>query len=162
MKILAFDPGTRRMGFAEFQDGKAVGCGSVSFNTDLDMLDRMPQVYRSPASKLKKGHTNYLVPVGGGTIFSSREGVKIKEITDGSVHTIMAVEVDDQHTVIWTKPQDLPFDPKRPDRGLGGVYEGGFLAVTCDGAAHFLSLPQDAANLRALFLYADGGVAEIK
>lgn len=61
VKIVAFDPGTRRMGFAEFEDGKALGCGSVSFNTKVDMLERLPEIYHAVALKLEQSHPDLVV-----------------------------------------------------------------------------------------------------
>jgi hypothetical protein len=120
------------------------------------LIDKMPPIYRSPASKLKEpGRTNYVVAVGPGTVFSGREGMSYREIVDGTSATILTVEVADKHAVIWTKPDDLPYDPKDPGKGLGGLYEGGFNAVGCDCAPHFVPLPQPAETLRLLFDPAD-------
>lgn len=123
------------------------------------LIDQMPAVYRCPASKLReKGRASYVVAVGEGTVFPGREGVPIKEIKDGTSNTILAVEVDDEHAVIWTKPDDLPFDPKNPGKGLGGLFEGGFSAAFCDGSVRFLSKEMDPKVLRALLTRAGGEV----
>jgi len=123
------------------------------------LIDQVPALYRSPASKLKeKGRASYVVVVGKDTVFSGREGIPIKEIKDGTSQTIMAVEVDDQHAVIWTKPDDLPFDPENPAKGLGGADKRGFNALFCDGSVHFLLKDIDPKVLRALFTRAGGEV----
>jgi hypothetical protein len=119
------------------------------------LIDKMPPIYRSPMSKLKAPWTNYVVAVGPGTVFSGREGLRLSDIRDGTSATILTVEVADKHAVIWTKPDDLPYDPKDPAKGLGGLYEGGFNAVGCDCAPHFVPLPQPAETLRLLFDPAD-------
>lgn len=116
------------------------------------LIDKMPAEYRSPKSRLKEpGKTNYVVPVGPGTMFEGREGINISRVKDGTAHTIMAVEVDDAQAVIWTKPDDLPYDPKEPARGLGGLYKDFFCAVFCDGAVRVIKLPCPDDNLRAAF-----------
>ena len=123
------------------------------------LIGQMPALYRCPASRLReKGRASYVVVVGEGTVFPGREGIPIKEIKDGSSHTILAVEVDDEHAVIWTKPDDLPFDPDNPAKGLGGHFQGGFNAAFCDGHIQFLLKDMDPKVLRALFTRAGGEV----
>jgi hypothetical protein len=115
------------------------------------LIDKMPPEYRSPKSKLKDYRSNYVVPVGPGTVFEGREGMSFKNITDGTSCTIMAVEVDDAHAVIWTKPDDLPYDPKEPSKGLGGLYKNCFIALFCDGYVRVIKLPCPDETLRAAF-----------
>ncbi|MGO8752348.1 MAG: DUF1559 domain-containing protein [Thermoguttaceae bacterium] len=126
------------------------------------LAGQMPKVYRSPASKLKSSDkTNYLLPVGDGAGFASqRDAPTYAQISDGASNTILAVEANDEHAVVWTKPEDLPFDSRRPEKGLGGFYQDGFLAAFFDGWVYLLKLPQDRNNLRALFTRAAGDVGE--
>ena len=75
----------------------------------------------------------------------------------------MVVTVDDQHAVIWTKPDDWPFDPQDPAKGLGRFFDGGFTAALCDGSVHWFrgrEDPKDIARLRALFTRAGGEAIE--
>ncbi|MCX7425895.1 MAG: DUF1559 domain-containing protein [Planctomycetia bacterium] len=122
------------------------------------LIDRMSSAYRSPGSKLTEpGRTNYVVAVGQGTVFGEKEGVKIKDITDGTSNTLMLVEVDDDHAVIWTKPDDLPFDPKQPNKGLGGLWgDDSFLTTFCDGSVRVIKRNVDPETLRRLFIRNDG------
>jgi hypothetical protein len=124
------------------------------------LIEKMPEVLRSPSAKPEPGRTTYLVPVGDGTLFDGPEGTQMREIVDGTSNTIMAVEVDVHHSVIWTKPEDLPFDSQQPERGLGGPQPGGFAAAICDGSVLFIKLPEDAAKLRARFTVAGQEVLE--
>jgi hypothetical protein len=123
----------------------------------------MPTVYRLPISKTERGRTNYLLPVGGGAAFDADTPTEFKHITDGTSNTIMVVEVDDEHAVTWTKPDDLPFDPKDPTKGLGRFFGGGFNAMACDTFVHSLPWPQepkDIERLRACFTRAGGEVID--
>jgi hypothetical protein len=125
------------------------------------LIAKMPAVYRSPMSKLKEpGRTNYVVPVGPGTVFGGREGMKIKDFREGAGGTILVVEVADEHAVIWTRPEDLPYDPKDPAKGLGGLYAGGFYAETWGEGRVFISLPQPVETLRRMFEAGDGKPAK--
>ncbi len=116
------------------------------------LVEKMPEVYRSPASKLEqKGLTSYVLPVGEETICPGHKAVRFRDILDGTSNTILAVEVDDDHAVIWTKPEDLPFDPDNPAKGLGKLYDGKFHTTFCDGAVWPLPATLDPEKLRALF-----------
>ena len=121
------------------------------------LIAKMPKVFSCPASKHKQtdGLATYRVVVGEHTVFPGREGIAFKRIIDGTSNTIMAVEVDDLHAVIWTKPEGLPFNEENPAAGLGGQFEGGFNSVFCDGAVHFLELPHDPDRLRYLLMRDD-------
>jgi Protein of unknown function (DUF1559) len=121
------------------------------------LIDKMPALFQSPRSKAGPGKTNYLVPVGNGALYaSSRDEPTFKDVKDGASHTIMLVEVDDRHAVTWTKPDDYQFDPKDPLKGIGGLYEGGFVTAFCDGSVQFLSKSIDPKTLAALFTRAGG------
>jgi hypothetical protein len=119
------------------------------------LIDKMPEIYRLPVSRNKaKGLTNYLLAVGNGAAFTADAPTKITDIKDGTSHTIMAVEVDDRHAVVWTKPDDLEFDPDEPAKGIGNFYEGVFNVLICDGSVRSLLVPKDPKgiqNLRAMF-----------
>jgi prepilin-type processing-associated H-X9-DG protein len=118
--------------------------------------DMLIAVYRSPASTAKPGMTNYLTVRGKDTAFPGKEGMRLEDITDGTSHTIMAVEANDAKAVPWTKPDDLQYDEKSPAAGLGGLFPGGFNAAFCDGSVRFISNTIDAETLRRLFNRHDG------
>jgi hypothetical protein len=121
------------------------------------LIEKMPAVFRSPKSKSEKGFTNYLVPVGGGAVFSSaKDEPTVRDITDGTSQTIIIVEVDDAHAVAWTKPDDLTFDPNDPKKGIGSLYEHGFAAAFCDGSVHFINKAVDSKILKAVLTRAGG------
>ena len=124
------------------------------------LIDKMPAVYRLPISKTEPGRTNYLLPVGNGALFDADKPTEFKDVTDGTSNTIMVVEVDDDHATVWTKPDDWPFDPKDPSKGLGRFFDDSFSAAICDGSAHVIKLSMDPKNLSALFTRAGGEVAE--
>ena len=56
--------------------------------------------------------------------------------------------MDDEHAVIWTKPEDWSFDPKDPTRGLGRFFDGGFNAGICDGSVLMVGLAEGAQGHR--------------
>ncbi len=117
------------------------------------LIEKMPQAYLSPASKLtpKEGRTSYLRPTGEATACPPGAGITFKDIKDGSSNTIMIVEVGDDRAVVWTKPDDLPIDMDNPAKGLGGPYEKVFNTAICDGSVHTIRTSTPADVLRALF-----------
>jgi hypothetical protein len=133
------------------------------------LIEKMPEVYRTPASgaysapgaKVKEpGQTNYVVPVGKETAFPGSDAVRIRDIKDGCANTIMAVEVDDEHAVIWTKPEDFPFDAANPADGLAMLPKRGFWAVLCDGSVRWIPQDFNPKYLRAAFTRAGGEAIE--
>jgi hypothetical protein len=113
------------------------------------LIEKMPQVYRLPMSKTPAGRTNYLLPVGGGAVFEADKPTKFADIKDGTSNTIMVVEADDDHAVVWTRPEDLSFDPKDPTKGLGR-FGGGFNAAICDGSVRFFRWPTPPKQIETL------------
>ena len=120
------------------------------------LIGSMPRIYRSPASKTAPGMTNYLTVRGDRTAFPDDKGQKLGNFTDGTANTIMVVEVDDAKAVPWTKPEDFPHNKEQPMAGLGGLWDGGFLAGMCDGSVRFIRTAIAPDMLNALFTR-DGG-----
>ena len=68
----------------------------------------------------------------------------------------MLVEADDEHAVVWTKPDDLEVDLQKPTAGLAVRPPGGFLVAFADGSVHFLRKEIAADKLAALITRAGG------
>ena len=125
------------------------------------LIAKMPPTLLCPSSHLDptEGKTTYVAPVGEGLIFDgTKEGTGFRHINDGTSKTLALVEVADDSAVIWTKPDDLKYDPENPLAGLaGGHHAGGiFQAAFADGSVQLISLDIDLDTLRALFTK-DGG-----
>jgi type II secretory pathway pseudopilin PulG len=125
------------------------------------LLANMPAVYRNP-NLPGDTKTNYLVPVGEGTMFSGDKPPRIRDITDGTSKTIMLLEVDADRAVPWTKPDDFEVDADDPLAGLGHLRAGGvFAAGFADGSVRFISRDIDAENFLRLIKKGDGEVVEL-
>ena len=125
------------------------------------LIEKMPKLYADPrVAGLAKGKTTFVVPVGEKTIFGGKEGMKIQKITDGTSNTILAVESDAKHAVIWTKPDDLPIDPKDPVLGLFSDMRKQILVLFADGSVRTLPLPKIVEKLPALFSASGGEVVD--
>jgi hypothetical protein len=117
------------------------------------LISRMPALYAAPGTSTSEpGKTWYQAFVGPGTTFEqSNKGsgkIGIPQISDGTTNTLMVVEAGSP--VIWTSPEDLPFDPQGKLSGVGGLFADGFNAVFCDATVRFLRKKIDEASLRAL------------
>ena len=82
--------------------------------------------------------------------------VSYAHITDGTANTIMVVEADPGQAIIWTKPDDLNFDPTAPTKGLEDLRTTGFYALLGDGNVRFIRHTLDPDVLRHLFDPQDG------
>lgn len=122
------------------------------------LIERLPKVYCSPdTADPQSGRTRYVAVVGEHCVFPPDRAIKMKEISDGTSHTILVVEADPDHSVIWTKPDDLEVDLDNPARGLT-VANQTFKAVFADGHVESLEGSIDPKTLRAMFTR-DGGEA---
>ena len=130
-------------------------------NTKL--LDRMPEVFKSPNADILNNKTVYLAFTGDQTLFpksNPKEKIGLGKIHDGSSNTILFVEANQDAAVEWTKPADIPFDPDRDVTAVGRLIPDGFLAVFSDGSAHTISRSIDQENLKNLIMRNDGKVID--
>ena len=115
------------------------------------LIAKMPPVFGSPRGEpLEVGRTRYVVPFGKDTIFDGDRGIGLARITDGASHTILILEVGEDKSVIWTKPDDMDFDPHNPLAGLGATSDLGILAAFADGSVWSLRTTIDAENISAV------------
>jgi hypothetical protein len=117
------------------------------------LIEKMPKVYASPLTKpLEHGKTCYQVPFGKETLFTGKNGIKMREVTDGTSKTIALVEVASESAVEWTKPQDWEFDSsaKEPLKGLFGLRESGLFTGYGDASAQIIQPTVKRGLIKAL------------
>ena len=97
-----------------------------------------------------------MIPRGKGTLFESKQPIPAKDIPDGAENTLMLVEVQEEESVVWTKPADFEYDPKSPEPILKRLKGPGSRALLADG--HHIRLPDelDEKTLRAMLSPAGG------
>ena len=120
------------------------------------LIEKMPKVFTPVRGKAGKGETFYRGFTGPSAMFEAGKEIKIASITDGTSNTILCVEAE--KSVPWTKPDDLPFDPKKdtlPKVG-GAMFEAGFNATICDGSVRYFKKDIAKETLKAL-ITRDGG-----
>ena len=124
------------------------------------LIERMPNMYGSLGAPTKTPFsTFYQTFVGPGALNEKKgsKGTDLMSITDGTSNTIAIVEAAD--AVIWTKPDDVVFDPEKPLPKFGGMgFPGGFNAGFCDGSVRFIKNSVNPDVLKALITKAGGEV----
>jgi hypothetical protein len=125
--------------------------------TNKPLLARIPKLFESPRVKVKEpGYTVYQGFNGPGAMFEKGiKPLKFADVLDGTSNTIFAIETS--VAVPWTKPIDLPFDPKQDLPDLGKAYNGMPLAAVLDGSVRTLDLGKmSPKTLKAAIGRSDG------
>ena len=98
------------------------------------LIEKIPKVFAPIRVPAEKGVTFYRGYTGADTIFELDKILRFAHVTDGLSNTILAIEAGEP--CIWTKPDDLPYDAEKPLPKLGGLFEGDFHVLMCDGSVH--------------------------
>lgn len=116
------------------------------------------KLYTPPGQQVQQdSQGNCLTPyqglAGPSGLLEPGKKIRLADITDGTSNTILLVEA--KNLVIWTKPDDVPFDPKagfaEPEKVFGGLSPNGFNSLFADGSVRFISNSIDKKILKALF-----------
>jgi len=119
------------------------------------LLAKMPDLFRVGFEPKGETKTYYQGFAGPGTLFEPGKELTLVSVTDGTSNTIAIVEAGSP--VEWTKPADIPYDPKI-ELKLKGPFSNVIMGATADAATHAFRPNPDPKNLRRLIEIADGEV----
>jgi hypothetical protein len=119
---------------------------------NIQLVPRMPKIYALPPRKATKmrvpeGHTVCHVFVGKNAAFEGKEGLRIRDFTDGLSNTILVIEAGEP--VPWTKPEEIHYDPDEPLPALRSPFKDIIRVGMGDGSRRHIRLSLSEATLRA-------------
>ncbi len=123
---------------------------------NLALVEKMPAVFRHPASTAPAGHTVYQAIVGEEIGLRPEGRTNFREITDGTSNTILMAEVEDEFAVPWTKPEDVAIDKDNPWPPLGGHNRDGVHMLFFDGSVRLVPYWLEPEKLWHLMTRAGG------
>jgi hypothetical protein len=124
------------------------------------LAEKLPKVYAPVRAKAKAGETFLRGFDGPGAAFEKGAQLRLLAFTDGTSNTLLVVEAKDP--VVWTKPDDLPFDPAKDLPKLGGQFDGEFHMVMADGAPRRVRKDFNPATLKLVIQRADGNPVNLE
>ncbi len=125
---------------------------------NMALVNQMPDVFKVQGVD-QPGLTTMHVFASPGTPFDPEKPIGLRDITDGSSNTIMAVVAGPETAGPWTKPGGLTLDTANP-AGVLGTLGPMFPVVFCDGAVKNISVNVDRQVLSYLIQINDGNPVE--
>ena len=120
------------------------------------LIEKMPDAFKT-AGVEDGGKTSYHLFKGEGTPFGGEEAPGMRDFTDGTSNTLMAVIAGADKADIWTKPGGLEIDVEDPAASLGDIGNR-FAVAFADGSARFLPGEIEPSELLHLIQHQDGNV----
>ncbi len=127
---------------------------------NIKLLEKMPSIYQpniptGSTETVKHYHTTFAAPLGEKTVFGQNKPIGFQHILDGTSNTIVIVELQPEHAIPWTSPEEYRYDKAAPTSKLRSI-NGRINAALLDGSVHGFRDDVPAATWNALFTI-DGG-----
>lgn len=124
------------------------------------LISKMPAIFQTPGVD-DETKTAFHVFTGEGTPFHGDQGPGIRNFTDGTSNTFLAVLAGADAAEVWTKPGGLEVDLRAPKKALGEIKDETFLALFADGSVRDIPKTIDDTALANLIQPADGNVVDL-
>lgn len=95
------------------------------------LLEHMPEIYRIGSND--EPVTRFQVITGPEMLFGNPKTAGMRDLTDGTSNTILALVVGADVAVPWTKPDELTLDENAAKSSLGSLTDGYIACVLADG-----------------------------
>lgn len=122
------------------------------------LIEKMPDLFKTSGVE-ERGQTSFHLFTGEGTPFGGEEAPGMRDFTDGTSNTLMAVIAGADKAEVWTKPGGLEIDVEDPVASLGEIGDR-FAVAFADGSARFLPAEIDSSELLHLIQHQDGNVVQ--
>jgi len=119
------------------------------------LIEQMPAVFKTPGVA-EAGKTSFHVFTGENTLFVGEQGPGIRDITDETSNTILAIIAGAGKAEIWTKPGGLDVDLAAPKKSIGEVKDDYYLTLMSDGRVIDLATSTDDTTLANMIQPRDG------
>jgi hypothetical protein len=128
------------------------------------LIKEMPEIYKAPGSKADlEFKTPFLATRSNQSLFGNGPYKRRwKDMVDGTMRTIMVVQVAEENAVPWTKPDDYQIDEQNPFAGLARSVDGGYTMLFGDGAVRTLPSTITADQLNAMYTCQGGENIDLK
>ncbi|MCA9056129.1 MAG: DUF1559 domain-containing protein, partial [Planctomycetaceae bacterium] len=120
------------------------------------LIGMMPEIFGSDP----EGKTSIHVFTGEGAPFQEEQGIRFRDVRDGTSNTILLVEAGPSTAEIWTKPGGLPFNADDPLSVLGDIGDA-FSVLMMDASSRRLPADIDPETLKRLIQPNDGEPVQI-
>lgn len=124
------------------------------------LVEKMPSTFAIDDSTRKNHTTAFQCFIGNGAGFEHNKDLRVQDIIDGMSNTFMFVEAKDP--VIWTKPEDLEFQPNKQLPTLGGRFGAFFQVTMFDGSVRSIPLVTKEDIIKAFITRAGGEVPALE
>ena len=126
------------------------------------LIERMPEIFRCPRSAMPKqaGRSSFGIPIHSKTMWPDDKALSISDIHDGTVNTVMLIELSDATAPIWTQPEESKSNLDEIIQCLGSRLDERNLVCFGDTSVCLLPKAVTKVSLRGYLTRSGGEIQE--